>query len=168
MRGKRKDRFDAARRRLVKSRRSVGEKASNVPSKQRSRQVFTAPPSFLSRRQPLSFFRLYRRFRVVFVRCKRKSSLFFEAEAKRPSRVAVSASFLEKPQKISAFPGGDFGGPDFPPSPILESVPTSRFAKRRRFAVASATSGSVRVVAPLRRLGVLRRVEKFWVLGDAK
>ena len=105
---------------------------------------------------------------VVSVRRKRKSELFFKAEAKRPNRVAVSASFLEKPQKISAFPGGDFGGPDFPPSPILESVPTSRCAKRRRFAVASATFGSVRVVAPLRRLGVLRRVEKFWVLGDAK
>ena len=65
MRGKRKDRLNAARRRLVESRRSVGEKAPNVLSKQRSRQVFTAPPSVLFRRQPLSFFRLYRPFSFV-------------------------------------------------------------------------------------------------------
>jgi hypothetical protein len=87
---------------------------------------------------------------------------------KRSVQTAVVCVVSRKAKKISAFPGGDFGGPDFPPSPILESIPASRFAKRRRFAVASATSGSVRVVAPLRRLGVLRRVEKFWVLGNAK
>ena len=84
-----------------------------------------------------------RRLLVVSVCCKRKSGLFFEAEAKRPNRRRRFR--VGKAQKISAFPGGDFGGPDFPPSSILENVPTSRCAKRRRFVVESATSVSVRV-----------------------
>ena len=54
-----------------------------------------------------------RRLLVVSVRCKRKSELFFEAEAKRPNRAAVSASFLEKPKKFRRFPAAILEGPIF-------------------------------------------------------
>lgn len=89
----------------------------------------------------------------------------FAHTAEVECRLGDVAPFSQEPPKISPFFGGDFGGAIFR---FFSNVSTARFAKRRRFTVESATSGSVRVVAPLRRLGALRRVEKFWVLGDVK